>query len=76
MLTYSIKADQTKFISNNLKIFKTMLLLIIFNLLFFINGVFQLRIFSIWWIEKNLRYDDIWKNGKLKNYSIIIRNEN
>lgn len=75
MLTYSIKADQTKFISNNLKIFKTMLLLIIFNLLFFINGVFQLRIFSIWWIEKNLRYDDIWKNGKLKNYSIIIRNE-
>lgn len=76
MLTYSIKADQTKFISNNLKIFKTMLLLIIFNLLFFINGIFQLRIFSIWWIEKNLRYDDIWKNGKLKNYSIIIRNEN
>lgn len=76
MLTYSIKADQTKFISNNLKIFKTMLLLIIFNLLFFINGVFQLRIFSIWWIEKNLRYDDIWKNDKLKNYSIIIRNEN
>lgn len=75
MLTYSIKADQTKFISNNLKIFKTMLLLIIFNLLFFINGIFQLRIFSIWWIEKNLRYDDIWKNGKLKNYSIIIRNE-
>lgn len=75
MLTYSIKADQTKFISNNLKIFKTMLLLIIFNLLFFINGVFQLRIFSIWWIEKNLRYDDIWKNDKLKNYSIIIRNE-
>lgn len=52
-----------------------MLLLIIFNLLFFINGVFQLRIFSIWWIEKNLRYDDIWKNDKLKNYSIIIRNE-
>lgn len=47
MLTYSIKADQTKFISNNLKIFKTMLLLIIFNLLFFINGIFQLRIFSI-----------------------------
>lgn len=76
MLTYSIKADQTKFISNNLKIFKTMLLLIIFNLLFFINGIFQLRIFSIWWIEKNLRYDDIWKNDKLKNYSIIIRNEN
>lgn len=75
MLTYSIKADQTKFISNNLKIFKTMLLLIIFNLLFFINGIFQLRIFSIWWIEKNLRYDDIWKNDKLKNYSIIIRNE-